>query len=146
MQPAAFARGVVCTVDRLLNIAARFFQDLAHFAGHFARELVLLCAKDLAEREQKLCATRSRRATPTRGRVLRRLDRAIHVFLGRIGKSPDDICCICRVYVVKVLSRRRLHPFTADVVRIFLDRRIRRSFRFCHFCCSHNKKEVPTQF
>jgi len=40
-QPAPFAGHVEGHVDRFLDVAARLVQDLAHLAGHVARELFL---------------------------------------------------------------------------------------------------------
>jgi hypothetical protein len=64
MQPAAFAGGVIGAIDRFLDIAARFFQDFAHFAGHVAGVLCFVANQNFADAKKNLGAARRRRVTP----------------------------------------------------------------------------------
>ena len=49
MKTTAFAGSVVSAVDSFLNVAAGFFQNLAHLARHVGGELFLVLDQYLAE-------------------------------------------------------------------------------------------------
>ena len=54
MQTPPFAGRVVGAIDRLLNIATRFFQNLTHLAGHVRGVLFFVADQDLADSKQNL--------------------------------------------------------------------------------------------
>src|SRR5215213_10369139 len=64
VQATAFARSVVSAVDSFLNVAAGFFQNLAHLARHVGCELFLVLDQYLAETEQDFSAFGCGRVTP----------------------------------------------------------------------------------
>lgn len=71
MQTPPFAGRVISAVDRLLNIAARFFADLPHLAGHVRGVFFFVADQDLADSKQDLCPARRGRTPPaieSRGR------------------------------------------------------------------------------
>ena len=57
---------VVRDVDRLLDVAARLGQDLAHLAGHEPGELFLVLGQQARDAEQDLATLRRRHGAPAR--------------------------------------------------------------------------------
>jgi hypothetical protein len=58
-----------------LNVAARLVEDLAHFARHIARELLLAFTDQLSRAKQNLCTLRRGDLTPRVIRVTRSVNR-----------------------------------------------------------------------
>ena len=78
-EPAPLAGHVVGDVDRLLDVAARLGQDLAHLAGHEPAELFLVLGQEPRDAEQDLAALRRRHGAPRRERARGGLDSGVHV-------------------------------------------------------------------
>ena len=65
-QAPALAGHVVGDVDRLLHVAARLGQDLAHLARHEPGELLLVLGQEARDAEQDLAALRRGHGAPCR--------------------------------------------------------------------------------
>ena len=139
MKTSTLTSRVIGAIDRLLDIAARFLEHLAHFAGHVPCVLIFVFAEDLAEVEQQLGTLRCRSPSPLRRRVLCRLNGSVYVVRIRCRKTPNDIRRVGRVYILEPLGRRAFHPLTADVIVICLRRGL---LDLCLFCFCH--KLVPS--
>ena len=90
MQTTAFAGGVVSAVDRFLNIAARLFQHLAHFARHVGRETFFVADQNFAQPKQNLGPARRGRATPAVERFLRGVNRIVDILSRWKGESGQS--------------------------------------------------------
>src|SRR6185369_7813912 len=104
VQTTALTRGVVSAVDRFLNVAAGFFQNLAHLARHVGGVLFLVLDQDLAESKQKFSALGCGSVTPAIERALCGVDRCFYVVAGREWKAANDIARVSRVDVFKHLA------------------------------------------
>ena len=61
MQTATFAGSVVSAIDGFLDIAAGFFQNLAHLARHVRGVLLLVAHENLANAKHEFGSLRRRR-------------------------------------------------------------------------------------
>ena len=75
MQSSTFARSVVSAVNCFLNVAAGFFQDLAHLARHVRGKPVLIANQNLAQTEKNFRASGGGRVAPAIKGFLRGIDR-----------------------------------------------------------------------
>ena len=130
MQTPAFARGVVSAVDRLLHVAARFLQDLAHLAGHVGGELLFVANQDFAELEKKLSAFRRGRASPAVKRLARGRHCFVNIVLRGLRKTADQIARISGIAIFTPLAAAARHPLAVDVVVIGIRARARGRFIF----------------
>ncbi len=117
----SFAGGVVSAVNCFLNVAAGFFQNLAHLARHVRGELFLVADQDLAETKQQFSAFGGRRVAPAIEGVLRGIDRGVYVVAGGERKASDDVAIVGGVDVFKHLARLAGDPLSVDVVLIGFD-------------------------
>src|ERR1700745_3522214 len=80
IEPPSFASHVEGGINRLLNIAASFFQDLSHFARHVARIVLFPLRENLRAAVDDLSAARSRREPPPVESLGRSLNCLVYVF------------------------------------------------------------------
>ena len=132
-KPPAFSRHVVGRIDRLLHVAARLAQDLAHLACHVAREFFLALDQDFAGAKDDLRPLRRRRQTPFFERLLRRFHRRIHVRFAGALKNAHHVAGVRRIQVLVGLPGERFHPLAVD--QIFVDFGRSHGFRF--LCREH---------
>ena len=82
MQTSSFTGRVVSAVNGFLHIAARFFQNLPHFARHVGGETILIANQNFAEAKKYFGASGSGRAAPTIKGALCRIDRRVYIVAG----------------------------------------------------------------
>ena len=144
MQTSTFAGGVIGAVDRFLHVAARFFEHLAHLAGHVRGEALLVADENLAEAEENLRPPRRRCIAPTVEGRLRRVHGRVHIIAGGKRETSNDVLSVRRVGVFKHLAGFTRNPLATDVVAVgfYLGARLRSGMPgaiSCEsfFCLSH---------
>ena len=114
-EAAALAGHVEGHVDGFLDVAARLGANLAHLAHHQLGQLVLALDEPLRDAEEDFAAPGRRRQAPALVGLLRRLDRAVDVVLGRARERADRLAG-GGIRRVEGLVAGGVHPLAADVV------------------------------
>ena len=115
-EPAAFARHVIRHVDGFLHIAARFVQNLAHFAGHVLGESFFALHQQLRGAKQNLGALGRGHEPPLFVRFRRGVDGRADILPGRGDKHSDELVGARWIAVFVGFSGPRLDPLAVDKV------------------------------
>jgi hypothetical protein len=110
--------GTVRDVDRLLDVAARLGQDLAHLAGHESRQLFLVLGQQPRDLEQDLAALRGGHQRPGRESGLGRRDRRVDVGGARRGELADHLVVVGGADTGEGGAGAGINPLVADQVAI----------------------------
>ena len=102
-------------VDRLLDVAARLREHLAHLAAHQLGQLVLLLLEQAREAEEHVAALRRRDEPPLLERRLRGLDGAVDVRGGRAREAAERLAGRRHERLERVAGGC-VGPLAADVV------------------------------
>ncbi len=104
VEAAALAAHEEGHVDRLLDVAARLLEDLAHLARHVARVLLLAVAQDLAEPVEDLAALRAGHEAPALVRRGCGVDGVLHVALVGVREAADQVGHVRGVAVLEAFG------------------------------------------
>ena len=115
-EPAAFAGHVVGHVDGFLHVAARFFEDFTHFAGHVLGKILFALDEQLGGAEQNFRAFGRGYQPPFFVCFCCRFYRRIDIFVGRGHEHSHQLIAVRGVAVFVGFARARLHPFAVDKV------------------------------
>ena len=113
---AAFAGVVIGSVDSFLDVAARFFEDFAHFAGHVAGVLFFALDQDFGGAEDDLGAARGRNQAPLGEGAFGSVHRCVHVGLVRSLEDGDNFAGVGWVAIFEGLSGDGVDPFAVNEV------------------------------
>ena len=117
-QAAPLAGHVVRDVDRLLHVAARLGQDLAHLAGHEPRELFLVLGQEARDAEEDLAALRRRHGAPAGEGALAAATAASTSAGPGGGELADHVVVVGRADAGEGGARRGGLPVAADQVLV----------------------------
>ncbi len=118
MEAAAFAGHEVGHVDRLLDVAARLPEHLAHLARHVARVLLLALDQQLRRLEDDLAALGRGRQPPAFVRGSRGPDGGVDILRVGILEQTDDITRVGRIDVRIRIATAAGDPLAADEIEV----------------------------
>ena len=117
---AAFAGHVVGRVDGFLHVAASFFENLAHFAGHVAGVFFLALDQHFGGAIDDFGAAGSGDQAPLVEGVFGGFDGGVHIGLARLLEDADHVARVGGIAVLEGLAGRRFNPFAIDEVLVNL--------------------------
>ena len=117
-QATAFAGGVVAAIDRLLHVAARLLDHLAHLAGHLLRVLFFAGDQDLRRLVQHFGTARRGDQAPLLERLFGGVHGQVDILLVGFLEDADDLAGVGRVQVLEGAAGAALHPLAADKILI----------------------------
>jgi hypothetical protein len=103
-------------VDRLLDVASRLLQHLAHLTRHVSCEGFLLLDETRSRGEQQLGTFRGRHQTPRLIGLRGGLDRRVNVGGCGLLKQPDHLIVVRWVSVLEGPAGRGWNPLSGYVV------------------------------
>src|SRR6185437_14308740 len=111
VKPPSFSRHVERCINRFLHVAASFFEDLAHLAGHVARVIFLPLLKELTAAIKNFRAPRGWSQSPALEGFFGGFHGRVHVFLLGARKNSNHVLSIGRIEVFEGLAGAGFDPF-----------------------------------
>ena len=115
-ETTAFAGHVVGGIDGFLHVAAGFFDDLAHFAGHVAGEFFFALEQDFGGAIKQLGAAGSRDQTPLQEGTFGSVDGGVNVCLAGLLEDGYDLAGVGGIAVLKRLTGNGFDPLSVNEV------------------------------